>query len=320
MENPDPAAAPPKVRYLEVGERHVGQRLDNYLFRILKGVPKSRVYRILRRGEVRVNRARVRPDYRLQPGDVVRLPPVRQPAEIAPAPRESHAYAWLAEHMLYEDEHLLAVDKPSGLAVHGGTQVAIGLIEALRQLRPHAPMLELVHRLDRETSGCLLVAKNRRTLTALHRAWQEGEVEKYYVALVKGAWSRRGARQITAPLEKGRPAAGGRRRMRVAPTGKIATSEFTPRHVFGSTTLVEIRLLTGRMHQARVHAAHAGHPIAGDDQYGDRAFNRALRALGLKRLFLHAARLEFRHPVSGSKIRLKSPLPADLQAVLERLS
>lgn len=319
MENPGPEAAP-KVRYMEVGEDHAGQRLDNFLLRALKGVPKSRVYRLLRRGEVRVNRARARPDYRLQAGDVVRLPPVRQQTEVVSALREPDAYAWLEARVLYEDEHLLAVDKPAGLAVHGGTRVSLGLIEALRRLRPHAPMLELVHRLDRETSGCLLVAKNRRSLVALHRAWQEGGVEKHYVALVKGAWRGWEARRIAVPLEKGRPAGGGERRTRVAPTGKAAASVFTPRRVFGPATLVEIRLLTGRMHQARVHAAHAGHPIAGDDKYGDRAFNRAMRAMGLKRLFLHAARLEFRHPVSGSKMRLESPLPPDLQAVLERLS
>lgn len=315
MEN---SGTPSKVRYLAVDEDHAGQRLDNFLLRILKGVPKSRVYRLLRRGEVRVNRARARPGYRLQAGDVLRLPPVRQPSEVAAAPRAPHTYAWLEARVLYEDEHLLAVDKPAGLAVHGGTQVAVGLIEALRQLRPHTPMLELVHRLDRDTSGCLLVAKSRQALTRLHRAWQQGEVEKYYLALVKGVWSQ--VRQIAAPLEKGRPAGGGERRSRVAPTGKAAASVFIPRRVFGSATLVEIRLLTGRMHQARVHAAHAGHPIAGDDKYGDRTFNRELRALGLKRLFLHAMRLEFRHPVSGSTMRLESPVPPDLQAVLERLS
>ncbi len=322
MQNPS-ASPSPQVRYVQVDERHAGQRLDNFLLRVLKGVPKSRVYRLLRRGEIRVNRGRSRPDYRLEVGDVVRLPPVRQPAEAgraAAAARGPEAYAWLEARVLYEDEHLLALDKPAGIPVHGGTRVAIGLIEALRHARPHTPMLELVHRLDRQTSGCLLIAKSRRALTALHRAWQAGEVEKRYLALVKGVW--RQAAEIAAPLASERPARGAaRRRIRVsAEDGRPAVSRFKPLDRYAQATLVEITLLTGRMHQARVHAAHAGHPIAGDDKYGDRAFNRALRAAaGLGRLFLHAARLEFRHPLTGSRMRLESPMPADLKAVLERL-
>lgn len=315
MVKPDRAGAP-TVQYVEVDESRAGQRLDNFLIRVLKGVPRSRVYRLLRRGEVRVNRARSRADYRLQVGDVVRLPPVRRAAPLTSL--QGAAYDWLEARVLYEDEHLIVLDKPAGLAVHGGTRVDVGLIEALRSLRPHAPMLELVHRLDRETSGCLLIAKSRRALTALHRAWQEGGVEKRYIALVKGAW-RGAAREVAAPLAKGRPTPGGRE-MRVAETGKGAASVFVPKRVRGVATLVEIRLLTGRMHQARVHAAYLGHPIAGDDKYGDRAFNREMRALGLRRLFLHARRLEFRHPVSGSRIRIESPLPPELTAVLEHLS
>jgi 23S rRNA pseudouridine955/2504/2580 synthase len=326
MANPS-GCVPSQVRYVKVDERHAGQRLDNFLLRVLKGVPKSRVYRLLRRGEIRVNRGRSRPDYRLEVGDVVRLPPVRQPAEAARVTltaRGPEAYAWLEDRVLYEDEHMLILDKPAGIPVHGGSRVPIGLIEALRHARPYAARLELVHRLDRQTSGCLLIAKSRPALTALHRAWQAGEVEKRYLALVKGDWRRR--REIAAPLVAARLAGsedseGGRRRIRVSEAGRPALSRFEPRRRYGPATLVEITLLTGRMHQARVHAAHAGHPIAGDEQYGDRAFNRELRATsGLKRLFLHAARLEFRHPVSGSRMRIESPLPAELKAVLERLS
>lgn len=302
-------SAPPSVRHEEVDESRAGQRLDNYLIRTLKGVPKSRIYRLLRKGEVRVNRGRVGPDYRLQAGDLVRLPPVRLAA--APKTAEGRDFSWLEERVLHEDEHLLAVDKPAGLAAHGGSGVSVGLIEALRAQRPYASMLELVHRLDRDTSGCLLVAKSRPALVGLHRMLRAGEVHKRYLALVQGRW-RGGARRIGAALERGA-------RVRVAEEGKEAESVFHPRRACGDATLVEIELLTGRTHQARVHAAHAGHPIAGDAKYGDFAFNRALRDLGLRRLFLHAWRLEFKHPVTGGKMRLEAPLPADLASLLERL-
>jgi len=305
------------VRYLEIDDSRAGQRLDNFLLAILKGVPKSHVYRLLRKGEVRVNKGRVRPDYRLQVGDLIRLPPVRtspEPVRERPAtpPR------WLAESILHEDDHLLVLNKPAGLAVHAGSGVESGLIEALRAARPEAPLLELAHRLDRDTSGCLLVAKSRKALTALHRMLREGEIRKYYLALVKGSWQG-GPRQITEALERVPT------RVRTPPesadgAGKAAASWFRPVKACGPATLMEIELLTGRTHQARVHAAHVGHPIAGDDKYGDWDFNRALRPAGLKRLFLHAARLELRHPVTGSKLKFEAPLPADLSTVLDRLS
>lgn len=304
------------VRYLEIDQHRAGQRLDNFLLGQLKGVPRSRVYRLLRRGEVRVNRGRAGPDYRLQEGDSVRLPPVRQ----APSERGAAAgadYSWLLARILHEDDHLLAVDKAAGFAVHGGSGVAVGVIEALRQLRPELPYLELVHRLDRDTSGCLLLAKSRPALLALHRMLREGRVQKRYLALIKGRW-RGGGHTVTAALARDRRH-GIERRVGVTAQGKEAQSRFTPKGIHGVATLVEIELHTGRTHQARVHAAHLGHPIAGDDKYGDYAFNRSLRPLGLRRLFLHAAALRFVHPALDSEVLLESPLPPELETVLDNL-
>lgn len=310
--------SPPAVRYLEIDESRAGQRLDNFLIGALKGVPKSHIYRILRKGEVRINKGRAKPDYRLEPGDVVRIPPLRQ-APPAPRPeQDAEAFAWLLPRIIYEDDDLLVVNKPAGLAVHGGSGINVGLIEALRRLQPQAPFLELAHRLDRETSGCLLLAKTRPAMLALHRMLREGAMEKRYLALVQGAW-RGGAREVTAALEKNRPRSG-ERRVEVSAEGRESASVFTPQQRFGGATLMEIMLLTGRTHQARVHAAHLGHPIAGDDKYGDHEFNRRLQRLGLRRLFLHAQRLRFTHPVSGCKMDLEAPLPDELSALLERLA
>jgi len=303
------------VRYLEIDQNRAGQRLDNFLLRQLKGVPKSRVYRLLRRGEVRVNRGRAGPDYRLQLGDSVRLPPVR--AASAARRSDTGDYSWLIPRILYEDDYLLAVDKPAGFAVHGGSGVAAGVIEALRTLRPDANFLELVHRLDRGTSGCLLLAKSRPALLGLHRMLREGSIDKRYLALVQGRW-RGGSRTVNAALARTRHQ-GAERLVDVTETGKEAESRFAPKGTYGPATLVEIELLTGRTHQARAHAAHLGHPIAGDDKYGDYGFNRSLRPLGLRRLFLHAAALRFAHPVHGRTVRVEAPLAPELVAVLERL-
>jgi 23S rRNA pseudouridine955/2504/2580 synthase len=303
------------VRYVEIDESREGQRLDNFLIGQLKGVPKSHIYRVLRRGEVRVNSGRVSADYRLQSGDRVRIPPIRQGEP--PKSVNADRFAWLRERVLYEDAELLVLDKPAGLAVHGGSGVAVGVIEALRQLRPESPMLDLAHRLDRDTSGCLLIAKRRSALVALHAMLREGNVEKCYIALVRGRW-RGGRRRISAPLQGDR-VKGGERRVTTAAEGRAAESDFDPQGFYGAATLMEVRLHTGRMHQARVHAVFAGHPIAGDDKYGERDFNRELRSVGLRRLFLHAARLRFAHPASGAKIDVVSPLPPELAAVLERL-
>lgn len=309
-------SSPSSVRHVEIDATRSGQRLDNFLLATLKGVPKSRIYRLVRKGEVRVNKGRSKPDYRLQAGDIVRLPPVRMAPAAEQVPPER--FAWLADRILYEDEHLLVVDKPAGLAVHAGSGVAFGLIEGLRALRPDAPMLELAHRLDRDTSGCLLVAKSRPALLALHQALKTGGISKRYLALVRGLWRGR-QRTVSAALE--RHERGGERMVEAGVEGKMATSVFHPRTRYPDVgaTLVEIELLTGRTHQARVHAAHVGHPVAGDDKYGDREFNRELRPSGLKRLFLHAWRLNLKHPINNSKIEFEAPLAPELAAILERL-
>jgi 23S rRNA pseudouridine955/2504/2580 synthase len=316
MSRPAPAVAT-EVRHAEIDSSRAGQRLDNFLLGVLKGVPRSHVYRLLRRGEVRVNKGRARAEYRLQEGDIVRIPPVRL---ALPERRltSGEGFEWLAERVLHEDDDLIVVDKPAGLAVHGGSGVAVGLIEALRALRPHTPMLELVHRLDRDTSGCLLIAKSRRALLELHRQLREGGVRKNYLALVKGVW-RGGPREVAASLERGHHASG-ERRVRVSEEGKESVSRFEPQQRYANATLLDIGLLTGRTHQARVHAAHLGHPIAGDDRYGDREFNREMRHAGLKRLFLHAARLRLRHPLTHARLEFSAPLPADLEACLGKLS
>lgn len=309
-----PAARPPvSVRLVTVDASHAGQRLDNFLIGELKGVPRTRIYRLLRKGEVRINRGRARPDYRLQSGDVVRIPPVRQ-AEALAVHVDPERYRWLLERIRYEDDAVLVLDKPAGLPVHAGSGVGVGVIEAWRALRPEP--IELVHRLDRDTSGCLLLAKSRPVLLALHRAWREGGVDKHYLALVKGEW-RGGALTVDAALEKSPEA--GQGKVTASARGRAAVSHFRPRERFSDTTLVDVELVTGRMHQARVHAAGLGRPIAGDDKYGARDFNRALHALGLRRLFLHAARLRFPHPATGLAHTVESPLPDDLRALLARL-
>jgi len=309
------------VQHVTVDAGSAGQRLDNFLLKTLKGVPRTHVYRLLRKGEVRVNKGRARPDYRLEEGDVVRLPPVRRGESEGPGLAAkavaSGKFDWLEERVLYEDEHFLAMDKPAGLAVHGGSGVSIGLIEALRHLRPQNPFLELVHRLDRDTSGCLLVAKSRPSLMGLHAMLREGGLDKFYLALVDGAW-KGGKRTVEAALESGRQLSG-ERRVEVNDAGRESASDFRPVEKFDDCTLVEIHLLTGRMHQARVHAAHIGHPIGGDRKYGDEAFNSRLKESGLARLFLHAARLELRHPVTSRPMRIEAPLPAELERVLAQL-
>ncbi|MEJ2646514.1 MAG: 23S rRNA pseudouridine(955/2504/2580) synthase RluC [Gammaproteobacteria bacterium] len=309
-----PAPKPAAVRVVEVASEDADQRIDNFLMRHLKGVPRSRIYRILRRGEVRVNGRRTGPDYRICAGDKVRIPPVRTaaggggPAPVRPG---------LEAAILYEDDRYLVLDKPSGLAVHGGSGVSHGVIEALRALRPQARFLELAHRLDRETSGCLLVAKRRSALRAVHELLRGGGVEKRYLALVQGAWQG-GPRQVNAPLRKNQLRSG-ERMVRVDPTGKSAQTWFRPVTVYGQATLVEAHLGTGRTHQIRVHAAHSGHPIAGDEKYGDEGFNRAMRSLGLRRLFLHAQSLAFTEPDSDREIHVSAPLAPDLRAVLDAL-
>lgn len=299
-----------RATLLEVREDGVAQRIDNFLLRRLKGVPKSHVYRVLRSGEVRVNSARVRPDYRLREGDRVRVPPVRLASRApAPAPRP------LELPIAYEDSALLVVDKPSGVAVHGGSGVSFGVIESLRAARPQARFLELAHRLDRDTSGLLIVAKKRAALVELHRMLREGEVDKRYAAVVKGRWIG-GERELRERLHK-YVTAGGERRVAVHHGGLEAATRARPLAVAEDFSLLELRLLTGRTHQIRVHLAHAGHPVLGDDKYGDFALNRLLAREGVRRLMLHARRLELAHPVTRERLRLESPLPADMRQFAE---
>jgi 23S rRNA pseudouridine955/2504/2580 synthase len=317
-EKPPASAA---VKLLTVGEESAGQRLDNYLFRQLKGVPKTHVYRIIRSGEVRVNKGRAAAETRVETGDVVRLPPVRtsEKAELKvqrPAPARDFP-------VLFEDEHLLAIDKPAGVAVHGGSGVSFGVIEQLRQARPAARMLELVHRLDRETSGVLLVAKRRSALTRLQDQFRERETGKTYLALVAGTWPA-SRKVIDVPLHKYLQADGERRVRVVAkddPDGmraitlvKVAKQFAVPAQagLQSAFTLLEVTIKTGRTHQIRVHLAAEGHPIAGDDKYGDFELNRHLARRGLKRMFLHAWRLRLVHPQSGETLVLEAALPPEL--------
>lgn len=300
----------------EVGTEAEEQRIDNFLLRRLKGVPKSHVYRVLRTGQVRVNSRRVGPDYRLKAGDRVRLPPVRRADQPAPAAPVRFPDLWA--HCVFEDDALAVIDKPAGVASHGGSGVACGLIEALRLRRPDLRYLELVHRLDRETSGLIVVAKRRSALTSLHRQLREGSVEKSYLALARGDWRDRDE-AVELPLLKHRNRAG-ERHVRVHREGKAAATLFMAERRVSGFTLVRARLLTGRTHQIRVHLAHLGHPIAGDPKYGDFEWNRELARRGLKRMFLHAERLAFTHPRSGGRIELAAPLPVELARFLGSLA
>ena len=298
-------AVPSKAKWLVVGEESEAQRIDNFLLRELKGVPKSHVYRVIRSGEVRVNSGRVKPDYRLRVGDRVRLPPIRTAQKPPPARP-------LDLPVVFEDAALLVIDKPTGVAVHGGSGVSYGVIESLRASRPQAKFLELVHRLDRDTSGLLLIAKKRGALLELHRMLREGEVRKIYLAVVKGAVANK-TLELRESLHK-YVTASGERRVSVHQDGKAAVTRAKRLRASKEFSLLEIELLTGRTHQIRVHLAHAGHPVVGDDKYGDFALNRALK----QRLQLHAAKLSFTHPVSGEAVRLESPLPAGMQSFLEK--
>ena len=294
-----------------------GQRLDNYLLGQLKGVPRTHVYRLIRSGQVRVNSGRAAPSTRLAAGDRVRVPPVARRAE-APAPRDAGGFDWLASRIVYEDARVLVVDKPAGLAVHGGSGVSLGCIEALRALRSDLAKAELAHRLDRATSGCLLVAKRRSALRLLHQLFREGAVEKRYLALVAGVWPE-GTTAVEAPLSV-RKQATGEARVRVEAGGKAARSEFRLLDRYGKlASFVEVVIASGRTHQMRVHAAHVGHPLAGDERYGDRALDARLEPLGLKRLFLHAHSVALVWPDTGEELAVSVPLPAELKAVLDAL-
>lgn len=306
------------VKILEISEDEAGQRIDNYLMAKLKGVPKSLIYRIVRKGEVRVNKGRIKPEYKLQCGDVVRVPPVRVSEKTqAPVSSKLNKVASLEQQIIFEDDCLLVINKPSGIAVHGGSGLSFGVIEGLRALRPEARFLELVHRLDRDTSGILLVAKKRSALRHLHEQLRVKTVQKDYLALVRGQWQSH-VKVVQAPLLKNELASG-ERIVKVSPEGKPSETRFSIEERYPTATLVKASPVTGRTHQIRVHTLHAGHPIALDDKYGDKDFDAEMRALGLNRLFLHAASIRFEHPKTGETLRLNAPLDEKMKAILKKL-
>ncbi len=310
------SSALPQVQFLTIGEDEAGQRIDNFLVKTCKGVPKSHIYRVLRSGEVRVNKGRIDQTYRLAAGDVVRVPPLRM------AEKTASAAPAVEFPILLEDDYMLVIDKPAGVAVHGGSGVSHGVIEQLRAARPQAKFLELVHRLDRETSGILLLAKKRTALTNLHEQIREGALDKRYLAMVQGEWKNR-RQHVKLPLFK-YTTPDGERRVRVQADGQASHTVFQLLRTCGTYALLEAELKTGRTHQIRVHLAASGFPILGDDKYGDFALNRALQKADgkrrpLRRMFLHAHQITFVHPHSGKEVRLNAPLPAECTVFLSSL-
>lgn len=306
----------PIVRFVEIFEEDSGQRLDNFLITKLKGVPKTRIYRIIRKGEVRVNKGRIDNKYRLKAGDIVRIPPVRvavrnNEVDLQPTLKRS-----LEHDIVYEDEVMIVLNKPSGYAVHGGSGVSSGVIEGLRLIRPDARFLELAHRIDKATSGCLLVAKKRSTLKLLHDLFRENKVQKTYIALLVGQWERK-SMLVTAPLLRS-TGKGGERNVKVSKAGKFAETSFRRIKKYKDVTLIEASPKTGRTHQIRVHSAWLGHPIVADERYGDVTVNKQFKSRGFKRLFLHAEQLQFVHPVTHAKMHFKASLPDDLVSLLKK--
>jgi len=318
LESPTMKTETPAVKIVAISADEAGQRIDNFLRTHLKGVPKSMIYRILRKGEVRVNKKRVKPEYKLEDGDLIRIPPVRvaEREEDAVSPHLQKVAA-LEHVILYEDDHILVLNKPSGTAVHGGSGLSFGVIEGLRALRPDARFLELVHRLDRDTSGVLLVAKKRSALRSLHEQLREKGMQKDYLALVRGQWPSH-IKSIQAPLLKN-ILQSGERIVRVNSEGKPSETRFKVEERFDIATLVRCSPITGRTHQIRVHTLHAGHPIAFDDRYGEREFDSQLSGTGLRRLFLHALSLRFTHPNTGEILRIEAPLDDGLKQCLKKL-
>lgn len=306
------------VQYITISEEYAEQRIDNFLMTYLKSLPKTRLYRLLRKGEIRVNKKRTAPSYRLQTDDVIRLPPMALEEKTAPKVPGKRSIEMLTDRILYEDAGLFIINKPPGLPVHGGKVTTMGVVETLRAMFPAIKHLELAHRLDADTSGCLILAKKRSVLRELHQLMREGSVHKVYLALTKGHWKPEEYR-VDAPLLKNF-LAGGERIVKVDPEGKTALTEFEPVQTYGKAMLVKATLHTGRTHQIRVHARYRQHPIAGDEKYGDREFNKMMREQGLKRLFLHAHLLEFTLPSTGKTISITAPLADDLQECLDQYS
>lgn len=312
-----------QVLMIAIDEEFAGQRLDNFLIARLKGVPKSKIYNVIRKGEVRVNKGRAKPEYKLMPGDVIRVPPIRTAEAGTEAKASNQMMALLAKSIVYEDKGLLIINKPPGLAVHGGSGITLGLIETLRQMRPEDNHLELVHRLDRDTSGCIMVAKKRSYLRHLQAALREksagqGGVVKVYKALVIGEWPKK-IHQVNSPLLK-TVVAGGERIVKVHSEGKPSLTEFKVLQRFEGFSLIEARPITGRTHQIRVHAQYSGHPLVGDEKYGDDEINASMRQQGIRRLFLHASALSFSLPESDELIHVEAPLPSDLAIPLSTMT
>ncbi|BBP46273.1 pseudouridine synthase [Thiosulfatimonas sediminis] len=309
-----------QVQFLDVGEEDSGQRLDNFLMRHFRKAPKALIYRIIRKGEVRVNKGRRKVSDHLQPGDVVRVPPLRieQPEKLDNSEIPADELRQIEQSILFEDNDLIVVNKPSGVAVHGGGGIRFGLIEVLRALRPLARRLELVHRIDRDTSGCLLIAKKASVLKALHQQMRDDLFEKRYLAIVSGQWPK-GLQKVDLPLKKEHLKDGGWH-VKVAQDGKSALSYFELQQHLKGCDLMAVRLKTGRTHQIRVHALAQGCPLVGDDRYGDREVNKRYRKVGMKRLALHAHILGFIHPVTEQPMRFEAPLWSDFKRLIEELS
>lgn len=304
------------VNFITIDDDDSDQRLDNFLFRHFRAIPKSRIYRALRHGEVRINKKRVKPDYRLQAGDTVRIPPLQQSEKPAQLPVADHWLATLEQAILFENDDVLVVNKPSGLAVHGGSGVDYGLIEAMRKLRPHSRRMELCHRLDRDTSGCVIIAKKSSALRAIHKQLREQTLKKNYLALVRGQWSKRKT-QVNAPLE--RYLINGERLVKVSPAGKDSKTLFSITKSFAEATLIQASPITGRTHQIRVHALHAGFPLCGDNKYSSNEDLAWAQNKGLKRLFLHASSVTFTLPNHEQAFTIQAPLNDDLQSFLHTL-
>ncbi len=316
--NADNTEERPKVRFVTIDDETDGQRIDNFLLKTLKGVPKSMIYRLLRKGEIRVNKKRIKPEYKLQTEDIVRIAPVRVSNEAAPVSTKLNIVASLEEHILFEDECMIVINKPTGMAVHGGSGLSFGLIEALRALRPQAKMLELVHRLDRDTSGCLLVAKKRSALRNLHEQLRNKTVQKFYHALVKGNWSPK-VKAVNEGLRKNELKSGERVVVVDNHEGKESETRFRVIQQFEGCSLVRAFPVTGRTHQIRVHCQISGHPIACDSKYGSEEFTATMNKHGLKRLFLHAASIEFTHPRSEERVKFEAPYDQALKHAIKKL-
>ena len=309
---------PKKAKFVEVDAEYSGQRIDNFLLARLRSVPKSLIYKVLRTGQVRVNKGRIKPAYRLEAGDIIRIPPIKLDQNKPTATPGRAILERVERSIIHEDSELIVLNKPSGIAVHGGSGLSFGIIEAMRQIRPELKTLELVHRLDRDTSGCLLLTKKRSALRQLHELIRNSEMKKYYLALCQGKW-RGNSQIIDVPLKKN-TLKSGERLVRVDSEGKEAKSRFSCKQRFKMATLMDVEIFTGRTHQIRVHAAHAGHPLAGDDKYGDKSFNQEMKKRGLKRLFLHAAKLSFSWEKSKSgRFEIQAPLDDTLEDILDKL-